>query len=68
MNSDYILNVLETVKFVFCLQIHALAEFTMNSKFCVLHEAQAASFFRSLYIRLVRVFVNKTLTTVSNLK
>ena len=34
MNSDYILNVLETVKFVFCLQIHALAECTMNSKFC----------------------------------
>ena len=39
MNSDYILNVLETVKFVFCLQIHALAECTMNSKFCILHEA-----------------------------
>ena len=57
MNSDYILNVLETVKFVFCLQIHALAECTMNSKFCI---------FRSFYIQLVRVFVNKTLTTVSN--
>ena len=39
MNSDYILNVLETVKFVFCLQIHALAECTMNSKFCILHLA-----------------------------
>ena len=39
MNSDYILNVLETVKFVFCLQIHALAECTMNSKFCILLEA-----------------------------
>ena len=26
MNSDVILNVLETVKFVFCLQIHALAK------------------------------------------
>ena len=38
MNSDYILNVLETVKFVFCLQIHALAECTMNSKF--LHSAR----------------------------
>ena len=46
VNSDHILNVLETVKFVFCLQIHALAECT--------------------YIQLVHVFVNKTLTTVSN--
>ena len=43
VNSDYILNVLETVKFVFCLQIHALAECTMNSKFCILHSAPAAS-------------------------
>ena len=32
VNSDYILNVLETVKFVFCLQIHVLAECTMNEK------------------------------------
>ena len=39
MNSDHILNVLETVKFVFCVKIHALAECTMNSKFCILHEA-----------------------------
>ena len=37
VNSDHILNVLETVKFVFCLLIHALAECTMNSKFCILH-------------------------------
>ena len=43
LNSDHILNVLETVKFVFCLQIHALAECTMNSKFCILHSAPAAS-------------------------
>ena len=43
MNSDYILNVLETVKFVFCLQIHALTEGTMNSKFCMLHSAPASS-------------------------
>ena len=43
VNSDHILNVLETVKFVFCLQIHALAECTMNSKFCILHSAPAAS-------------------------
>ena len=43
VNSDHILNVLETVKFVFCLQIHALAECTMNSKFCILHSAPAVS-------------------------
>ena len=43
MNSDYILNVLETVKFVFCLQIHTLAECTMNSKFCILHPAASCS-------------------------
>ena len=43
VNSDFILNVLETVKFVFCLQIHALAKCTMNSKFCILHSAPAAS-------------------------
>ena len=43
VNSDYILNVLETVKFVFCLQMHALAECIMNSKFCILHSAPAAS-------------------------
>ena len=39
VNSNFILNVLETVKFVFCLQIHALAKCTMNSKFCILHSA-----------------------------
>ena len=43
VNSDFILNVLETVKFVFCLQIHALAKCAMNSKFCILHSAPAAS-------------------------
>ena len=43
MNSDYIFNVLETVKFVFCLQINALAECTMNEKFCILHETAGAS-------------------------
>ena len=43
MNSDYIVNMLETVKFVFCLQIHALAECTMNSQFCILHLTPAAS-------------------------
>ena len=43
VNSDHILNVLETVKFGFFLQIHALAECTMSSKFCILHSALAAS-------------------------
>ena len=43
MNSDYVSKVLETVKFVFCLQIHALAECTMNSTFSILHSAPAAS-------------------------
>ena len=43
VNSDHISNVLETVKFVFCLQIHALAECTINSKFCIQHSAPAAS-------------------------
>ena len=57
VNSDHILNVLETVKFVFCLQIHALAECTMSTVYKI---------FRSLYIQLVHVFVNKTLTAVSN--
>ena len=39
VNSDYILNGLETVKFVFCLQIYALADRTMNLKFSILHSA-----------------------------
>ena len=43
VNSDYVLNVLETVKFVFCFEIHALVECAMNSKFCILHSALAAS-------------------------
>ena len=43
MNSDYMLDVLKTVEFVFCLQIHALAECTMHSKFSILHSAPAAS-------------------------
>ena len=42
VNSDFILNVLETVKFVFYEQIHALAKCIMNSKFCMLHSAPAA--------------------------
>ena len=47
VNSDFILNVVETVKFVFCLQIHALAKCTMNSKF---NEFNEYKLFRSLYI------------------
>ena len=53
VNSDHISNVVETVKFVFCLQIHALAECTMSSKFCKLHSARRPravyKIFRSLY-------------------
>ena len=58
VNSNHILNVLETVKFVFCLQIHALARPRLPRA--------VYEIFRSLYIQLVHVFVNKTLTTVSN--
>ena len=70
VNSDYILNVLETVKFVFCLQIHALAESTMNSKFCILHSASAASFIQnfSFIVHSARACICKQNTnlTVSN--
>ena len=55
--------------FVFCLQIHALAGSTMNSKFSILHSATPRAVLkisRSLCGQRVRVFVNKTLTTVSN--
>ena len=54
---------------MFCLQIHALAGSTMNSKFSILHEATPRAVLkisRSLCSQRVRVFVNKTLTTVSN--
>ena len=58
-------------QFVFCLQIHALAYRTMNSKFSILHEAKLSAVSKvkissSLNSKRVRVFVNKTLTTVSN--
>ena len=56
-------------QFVFCLQIHALAYRTMNSKFSILHEAKLSAVLKissSLNSKRVRVFVNKTLTTVSN--
>ncbi len=56
-------------KFVFRLQIHALADCTMNSKFSILHSALPRSVLkisRSLYSQLVHVFVNKTLTSVCN--
>jgi len=55
--------------FVFCWQIHALAGLTMNSKFSILHSATPRAVLkisRSLCGQRVRVFVNKTLTTVSN--
>ena len=56
-------------KFVFSLQIYALADCTMNSKFSILHSALPRSVLkisRSLYSQLVHAFVNKTLTSVSN--
>ena len=73
MNSDFILNVLETVKFVFRLQIHELVKCTMNSKFCMLHSAPAASCSIqsfSFIIHLARACICKQNTnlTVSNPK
>ena len=55
---------------MFCLQIHAHAGSTMNSKFSILHSATPRAVLkisRSLCGQRVRVFVNKTLTTVSPL-
>ena len=55
--------------FVFCFQIHALAYRTMNTNFSILHSASRRAVLkisRSLYGKRVRVFENKTLTTVSN--
>ena len=69
VNSDYILNGLETVKFVFCLQIYALADRTMNSKFSILHSASPRVVLKFLVhctISACVYFVNKTLTAVSN--
>ena len=54
---------------MFCFQIHARAYCTMKEKFSVLHEAKLSAVLkisRSLYSKQVRVFENKTLTTVSN--
>ena len=52
-----------------CLQKHALAGSTMNEKFSILHSAiprAVLKISRSLCGQCVRLFVNKTLTTVSN--
>ena len=54
---------------MFSFQIHARAYCTMNEKFSILHEAKLSAVLKissSLYSKRVRVFVNKTLTTVSN--
>ena len=59
MNSDIILNVLETVKFVFYLQIHALAKRTMNSKFCTLHSASCSIQSFSFIVHLARAYICK---------
>ena len=51
---------------MFCLQIHARADRTMNEKFSILHEVLRPSavlkISSSLYSQQVRVFVNKTRT------
>ena len=76
VNSDHILNVLESVKFLFCLQIHALAECTMDLNFvyCTLPRRPHAVYkiLRSLQnfsfiVHSARacIGINKTLTTVS---
>ena len=54
---------------MFCLPIHALAYCIVNSTFSILHSASLRAVLkisRSLYGKRVRVFVNKTLTAVSN--
>ncbi len=50
---------------MFCLQIHARADCTMNEKFSILSEAKSSAVLKissSLYGQQVRVFVNKTRT------
>ena len=54
---------------MFYFQIHARAYCTMNENFSILHEAKLSTVLNivsSLYSKRVRVFENKTLTTVSN--
>ena len=54
---------------MFYFQIHARAYCTMNEKFSILHQAKLSAVLNivsSLYSKRVRVFENKTLTTVSN--
>ena len=60
VNSNHILNVLETVKFVLCLQIHALAECTMNSKFCILHKATGAINKNACTFRIYDIIQDRT--------
>ena len=57
------------LKFVVCLQIHALAGCKMNEKLSILHEAKLSAVLTissSFYSQRVRVFVNKPLISVSN--
>ena len=55
---------------MFCFQIHARAYCILtNEKFSILHEVKLSAVLKilsSLYSKQVRVFENKTLTTVSN--
>ena len=70
VNSGCILK-FRDFEFVFCLQIHALAGNTMNSKLFIMYSASLRALiqiFRSLSGHPVRVFVNKALTSFSNLK
>ena len=65
VNSDHILNVLETVEFVFCLQITHLMYNELRICFTALGPGGKENF--SFIVRSTRgSFVNKTLTTVSN--
>jgi hypothetical protein len=61
LNSDYILNVLETVKFMFCLQIYTLADSTMNSKFSILHTVSPRAVLKifSFIVRSARAYICK---------
>ena len=50
---------------MFCLQIHARADRTMNERFSMLYEVQPSAVLKissSLYGQQVRVFVNKIRT------
>ena len=54
---------------MFCLQLHARADCTMNEKFSMLHKAflgRVLKILSSLYSQQVLIFVKKHEPTVSN--